>query len=170
MQQDEPDAWSDQERPSKSERKREMQALQELGEAIAGLSDGEFATIPLEGPLAEAIQLARRLNSGEGRRRQLQYIGKLMRKVDTGPLAAAYQELQNGRQLRNQAFHELEALRDRLLADGLDAMPEVLERFPEVDRQHLRQLISAAARERDADKPPVAARKLFRYLRDLAEL
>src|SRR5690606_20519450 len=105
MQRDDPDAWSEEDgRPSKSERKREMQALQELGEAIVALSDGEFATIPLEGQLAEAIQLARRLPHGEGRRRQLQYVGKLMRKVDTAPLVAAYAELQNGRQRRNQAF------------------------------------------------------------------
>ena len=171
MQRDESDAWFDQdERPSKSERKREMLALQELGEAIVALSDGEFATIPLEGLLLEAIQLARRLPLGEGRRRQLQYVGKLMRKVDTAPLAAAYEELQNGRQQRNQAFHQLEALRDRLLAEGVDAMPLVLERYPEADRQHLRQLITAATKERDAGKPPAAARKLFRYLRDLAEL
>lgn len=171
MQRNESDAWLDQdERPSKSERKREMQALQELGEAIVALSDGEFATIPLEGVLAEAILLARRLPLGEGRRRQLQYVGKLMRKIDTAPIAAAYAELQNGRQQRNQAFHQLEALRDRLLAEGVEAMPVVLERYPEADRQHLRQLITAATKERDADKPPAAARKLFRYLRDLAEL
>jgi ribosome-associated protein len=157
-------------RPSKSERKREMQALQELGEAIVGLSDGELTSIPLEGLLAEAIGVARRITSHEGLRRQMQYIGKLMRESDTAAIEAAYQELQNGRQLLNQRFHLLEQLRDRLIAAGPNAMDEVLVDYPQADRQHLRQLITAAAREREQQKPPAAARKLFRYLRELAEL
>lgn len=159
------------EKPSKSARKREMLALQELGEAIVKLSDGELALIPLEGELAAAVAIARRINnSNEGLRRQLQFIGKLMRQSDISAIEAAYRELQNGRQLLNQQFHQLEQLRDKLLADGLDAMDEVLERYPQADRQHLRQLINAAIKERAAAQPPAAARKLFRYLRELAEL
>jgi ribosome-associated protein len=158
------------EKPSKSARKREMLALQELGEAIVKLSDGELALIPLEGELAAAVAIARRINSNEGLRRQLQFIGKLMRQGDISAIEAAYEELQNGRQLLNQQFHKLEQLRDRLLADGLSAMDEVLEAYPQADRQHLRQLINAAIKEREAAKPPAAARKLFRYLRELAEL
>ena len=157
-------------RPSKSERKREMQALQELGEAIVGLSDGELASIPLEGTLLEAVTLARRLANREGLRRQLQYIGKLMRESDTDAIAAAYEELLNGRQLLNQKFHQLEQMRDRLLAEGLDAIAPVLDEYPHADRQHLRQLIAAATKEREQNKPPAAARKLFKYLRELAEL
>jgi ribosome-associated protein len=157
-------------RPSKSELKREMQALQELGEAIVGLSDGELASIPLEGLLAEAIALARRLNNREGLRRQMQYIGKLMRDIDTTAIAAAYEELLNGRQQLNQRFHLLEQLRDRLMAAGPNAMDEVLKDYPDADRQHLRQLITSAAKEREQNKPPAAARKLFKYLRELAEL
>src|SRR5690348_2627501 len=84
----EQDNFLEDEKPSKSERKREMQALQEIGENIIALSDGEFATIPLEGELLTAILLARRLKSGEGRRRQMQYVGKLMRHADTTAIAA----------------------------------------------------------------------------------
>lgn len=157
-------------RPSKSERKREMQALQELGAAIVKLSDGELATIPLEGALAEAITVARRIASHEGLRRQLQFIGKLMRESDTAAIAAAYEELQNGRQLLNQRFHQLEQLRDRLIAEGPPAMAAVTDDYPEADRQHLRQLIAAAVKEKEQNKPPAAARKLFRYLRELAEI
>jgi ribosome-associated protein len=157
-------------RPSKSERKREMQALQELGENIVGLSAGEFASIPLEGLLLEAITLARRLPNREGLRRQLQYIGKLMRESDVEAIATAYDELLNGRQLLNQKFHQLEQMRDRLLAEGLDAIAVVLDEYPLADRQHLRQLIAAAVKEREQNKPPAAARKLFKYLRELAEL
>lgn len=158
------------ERPSKSALKREMLALQSLGEALVALSDGDLATIPLDEDLQEAISTARRIKSNEGRRRQLQYIGKLMRKTDIAPIDAAYQDLLNGRQQHNQGFHELESLRDRLLAEGPSSMDSVLERYPHADRQHLRQLITAAISERDNNKPPANARKLFRYLRELAEL
>ncbi len=158
------------EKPSKSERKREMQALQETGEAIVKLSDGEFATIPLEGELLTAITLARRLKSGEGLRRQMQYIGKLMRHADTSGIAAALQDLENGRALHNQRFHALEKLRDTLVSEGIAAMDQALETYPNADRQHLRQLITAAVKEREQEKPPAAARKLFRYLRELAEI
>jgi ribosome-associated protein len=158
------------EKPSKSERKREMQALQEVGEAIIKLSDGEFATIPLEGELLTAITLARRLKSGEGLRRQMQYVGKLMRHADTAAIQSALQDLQNGRALHNQRFHQLEQLRDVLLAEGIGAMDKVLEPYPNADRQHLRQLITTAVKEREQEKPPAAARKLFKYLRELAEI
>ena len=157
-------------RPSKSARKREMQALQEIGEAIIKLSDGEFATIPLEGELLDAIMLARRLKSGEGLRRQMQYVGKLMRNVDTVAIGTALQDLQNGRALHNQRFHQLEQLRDTLIIEGTSAMDKVLENYPHADRQHLRQLIATASKEREQEKPPAASRKLFRYLRELAEI
>lgn len=156
------------EKPSKSARKREMLALQELGEALVRLSDGDLAAIPLGEDLADAIATARRIKSHEGLRRQLQFIGKLMRRTDTEAIAAAYADLQRGRQEYNREFHELEHLRDTLLQRGVDAMSEVLERFPDADRQHLRQLITAAEKEQAAQKPPAAARKLFRYLRELA--
>lgn len=158
------------ERPSKSARKREMTELQELGTAIVKLSDGELATIPLEGELLEAITVARRIKSGEGLRRQMQYIGKLMRLVNVDAIRAAYEELQNGRQQRNQQFHALEQLRDEIITAGLTSMEKVLELYPDADRQHLRQLIVAAVKEREQQKPPAASRKLFRYLRELAEL
>lgn len=157
-------------RPSKSERKREMLALQELGEAIVKLSDGELASIPLEGALAEAITTARRITSHEGLRRQMQFIGKLMRDSDTAAIQAAYEELQNGRQALNQRFHAMEQLRDRLIAEGQSAIGAVTDDYPHADRQHLRQLIAAAVKEREQQKPPAAARKLFKYLRELAEL
>lgn len=169
---DDGDVFSDEfdTRPSKSAVKREMLALQALGEALVALSEGDLATIPLEEPLLEAIHTARRIKSREGRRRQLQYIGKLMRKIDVTELQAAYDDLLNGRQLHNQQFHELEALRDQLVEVGPESIGEVVERYPAADRQHLRQLIVAARREREAERPPASARKLFRYLRELAEL
>lgn len=157
------------ERPSKSARKREMQALQDLGTALVELSDGDLKTIPLDDELAEAIAVARRIKDFTGKRRQLQFIGKLMRKIDTDAIEAAYNDLVHGQQQRNQHFHQLEKLRDRLLAEGIDAMSAVLDVYPHADRQHLRQLILAAEKEQKAGQPPATARKLFKYLRELAE-
>lgn len=158
------------EKPSKSERKREMQALQDIGAKIVKLSVGDLAHIPLEGPLQEAVLTARRITSHEGLRRQMQYIGKLMRTVDTAAIEAALHDLEHGRQEHNQRFHQLESLRDELLAAGTGGMDKVLEPYPHADRQHLRQLIAAAVKEKEQQKPPAAARKLFRYLRELADI
>ncbi len=166
-----PDHSFDDEKPSKSALKREMQGLQDIGATIVKLSDGDLAHIPLEGLLQEAILTARRIqNSHEGLRRQMQYIGKLMRSTDTTAIEAALRDLENGRQEHNLRFHKLEALRDELLAAGVSGMDKVLEPYPHADRQHLRQLITAAVKEKEQQKPPAAARKLFRYLRELAEI
>lgn len=156
---------------SKTEMKRDMLALQELGQAIVGLSEGQLATIPLEDEiLADAIHTARRIKHREGLRRQMQYIGKLMRKIDTEDIAIAYKKLQDGRKQQARQFHDLELWRDKLITSGQAAIQEVLEKFPSADRQHLRQLILQAQKEQSTEKAPAAARKLFRYLRELSEL
>lgn len=154
---------------SKSEMKRDMLALQALGEAIVNLTEGQLATIPIDDPaLAEAIHTARRIKHKEGLRRQMQYIGKLMRKTDTSRIAEAHQTLLDGRKQEAQKFHQLEQWRDQLLEQGPSAVEDVVERFPEADRQHLRQLLLQAAKEKSNNKPPASARKLFRYLRELS--
>lgn len=167
---DQQDNFFDAEKPSKSERKREMQSLQDVGTRIVKLSPGDLTHIPLDGLLQEAVLTARRITSHEGLRRQMQYIGKLMRTVDTTAIEAALRDLESGRQEHNQQFHQLETLRDGLLAAGVSGMDKVLELYPNADRQHLRQLITAAVKEKELQKPPAAARKLFRYLRELAEI
>jgi ribosome-associated protein len=167
---DKQDNFLDAEKPSKSERKREMQSLQDIGTRIVKLSPGDLAHIPLEGLLQEAVLTARRITNHEGLRRQMQYIGKLMRTVDTSAVTAALRDLESGRQEHNHQFHQLETLRDDLLAAGVNGMDKALALYPNADRQHLRQLITAAVKEKELQKPPAAARKLFRYLRELAEI
>lgn len=155
---------------SKSELKRDMLELQALGEAIVKLSAGAFATIPLEDEvLADAIHTARRITHREGLRRQMQYIGKLMRKTDTDGIALAYKKLQDGRKEQAHKFHQLEEWRDRLVDNGPNAVEEVMSKYPDADRQYLRQLVMQSAKEKSRDKPPAAARKLFKYLRELAD-
>ncbi|MFA7553760.1 MAG: ribosome biogenesis factor YjgA [Spongiibacteraceae bacterium] len=156
---------------SKSEMKRDMLALQKLGEDIVKLSKGQFATIPLtDETLAEAINTARRISHREGLRRQMQYIGKLMRKTDISAIEAAYEKILNGRKEETRKFHELEMWRDQLIEKGPNAIEDVVNKYPHVDRQHLRQLLMQAAKEQKNNKPPASARKLFIYLKELATL
>ena len=153
--------------PSKSELKREMLALQKLGGVIVKLSNGDLATIPLDPALSEAVQVARRIKSNEGLRRQMQYIGKLMRSTDIDAIERAMESLENGRKQAADKFHELEKWRDKLLEQGPNGSEHVVERFPDADRQYVRQLIMQANKEMKLNKPPAASRKLFRYLREL---
>lgn len=161
----------DQERPSKTALKREMEALQKLGTRLVGLSNADLARVPIDDPdLEEAIATARRLKSREGLRRQMQYIGKLMRRIDASGIEAALLEQERGQKALAKRFHELEELRDTMLEQGPSSVAAALQRFPNADRQRLRQLLLQAGKEQAANKPPAAARKLFRYLRELQEI
>ncbi|HSJ49059.1 MAG TPA: ribosome biogenesis factor YjgA [Gammaproteobacteria bacterium] len=155
--------------PSKSQRRRDMEALQALGEELVGLPATALRNIPMPDTLREAVMQARTITAHGGRRRQLQYIGKLMREVDATPIRAALE--QRNRQSRESAqhFHQLEQLRDRLLQDGDSVVDEVCERHPTAERQRLRQWLLQARREKERGQPPKAARQLFRYLRELEE-
>ena len=158
------------ETPSKSELKRRMHALQELGVSLLALTEKELARIPVADPdLLEALREARAISSNSARKRHLQYIGKLMRGVDPAPIEQALAELHESHRQVTAAFHELEALRDAALADGNAGLQAILERWPQSDRQKVRQLILQHQRESKRGKPPAASRKLFRYLRELQE-
>lgn len=156
--------------PSKSELKRRSHALQALGETLVALSERELKKIPLEDDaLREAIFEARAIRSNSARKRHLQFIGKLMRNIDPEPISKALDALHESRQQGVDEFHALEALRDRVLAEGDAGVQEVLTRWPEADRQQLRQLVRQHTNEKNNDKPPAASRRLFRYLKELME-
>lgn len=164
------DSAQDQQPLSKTAVKKQMLELQQLGEALVKLSKGELATIPIaDETLKEAIDTARRIHHREGLRRQMQYIGKLMRKIDTTQIEQAYQALLDGRKEKTRQFHLLEQWRDQLIESGPQAAEQVMTKHPHADRQHLRQLISRALKEKELNKPPASARKLFRYLKELEE-
>lgn len=161
---------SDSERPSKTAVKKEMQALQQLGEQLVKLSNNELAKIPIRDEhLSEAITTARRLTSREGLRRQLQYIGKLMRGIDLSEIEAGLTQREEGQRELARAFHRLEALRDQVVEEGLPGIEKVVAQFPHADRQRLRTLILQVAKDAKANKPPAAKRKLFQYLKELQE-
>ena len=158
------------EAPSKSELKRRMSALQTLGETLVTLNEQQLARIPIDDDrLLEAVREARQIRSNSARRRHLQYIGKLMRDIDPAPIQRALDELHQRHQQANEDFHRLEQLRDDVLLAGLKGVELVVDVWPEADRQQLRQILLQHQRELKLGKPPAAARKLFRYLRELQD-
>ena len=156
--------------PSKSQLKREMHALQQLGETLIAMTPAERSRFPLSDDLLRAIDETARIRSHEGRRRHMQYVGKLMRKEDLDAIRAQFDAIENERELRDHAFHRLEKWRDRLIEEGDAAVDLFLDDYPAADRQTLRQLVRNAQREREQSKPPISARKLFKHLREAAAL
>ena len=152
------------ERPSKSARKRESQALQELGEELIALPEVIFASIDLPESLRDAIVAARRITSHGALFRQRQFIGKLMRSIDVAPIRHAI-DLHRTRQRSGGArFHRIEDWRDRLAREGPRAIPALLAVAPDVDPMRLRELIAALERAHDDQSRRTASRALFRYL------
>ncbi|MCS6785475.1 MAG: DUF615 domain-containing protein [Thiobacillaceae bacterium] len=152
-------------KPSKTQRKKAMHALQSLGESLVDLSPEQLARLDLPEALFAAVCEAQRLRSREARRRQLQYIGRLMRGVDAQAIAARLADLQGESALARAQFHTLERWRARLIEDDA-ALTEWLSAHPRSDAQQLRQLIRIARQELAAGKPPHASRALFRLLRE----
>lgn len=156
--------------PSKSQIKREMHALQDMGKALSELTPSQLAGIDVPDEVREAITELLRIRSNEAKRRQLQYIGKLMRKVDTDQLAADLESIRTQGTLSVQRQHLIEQWRDRMLDGDKQAVGDFIDAYPQVDIQHLRQLVRQALKEKSQQKAPAHARKLFRYLRDTMAL
>ncbi len=165
----EEDEYDDENYVSKSQLKRDMQALQDLGSELVKLPAKDLSKIPLPDQLAESVALAQRISSRGGLRRQLQYIGKLMRNIDVEPIQQAMERLRLSKKQAAAEFHQVERWRDRLIAEGNDALSEFLDQHPNADRQHLRQLLLNSQKEAKLNKPPKSSRLLFRYLRELLE-
>jgi ribosome-associated protein len=135
---------------SKSQRKRQMHDLQQLGESLARLDPGRLAALGLPEKLADAIALARRITQHEGRRRQLQYVGRLMRDVDPDPLRAAIAASESGPALDRARFAAAERWRERLLLEP-EGVAEFASAHPQVDPAALAMLVAAARAEREVD-------------------
>jgi ribosome-associated protein len=160
---------NDQQIKSKSQLKREMTALQEIGEELVRLNAGQLDKLPLTDELREAIRAAQGMHARGARYRQMQYIGRLMREVDPAPVREALDTMRNKHNRATALQHRLEKWRDELIAGDNRALEEVVAAFPAIDHQHLRQLIRNSHKEAEAAKPPKAKRELFRYLRELQE-
>jgi ribosome-associated protein len=152
--------------PSKTQRKKEMHALQALGERLVELAPDALDALALPERLADAIAEAKRINGFEARRRQIQYIGRLMREVDAAPIADRIAGLKVAAQRANALQHETEKWRDRLLVEE-SALTELTRAHPDLDTQQLRTLIRNARREQAQGRAPHASRALFRALRSV---
>ena len=165
------------ERPSKSQRKREMLALQDLGERLVALPRDRLDSLALPERLYEAVREAQRIRSHEGRRRQLQYVGKLMRDVDPTPILARFAVWDGDSKEEALRFQQLERQRD-LLLDSDEALTELIAEHPGLDVQALRSLVRAARRERETNAALPAGRgpqrkhyrALFQALKALDQL
>lgn len=158
------------ERPSKSQLKREMHALQALGETLIAMRPAERARFPLSDDMLRAIEETSRIRSHEGRRRHMQYVGKLIRKEDLTAIQGVFDAIEQEKEQRDHAFHRLEKWRDRMVDEGDEGVDLFMADYPNADRQALRQLVRNARKEREQGKPPTSSRKLFKHLRDTLAL
>ncbi|MEW5769549.1 MAG: ribosome biogenesis factor YjgA [Pseudomonadota bacterium] len=151
--------------PSKSQRKRDANALQDMGRELVKLSRERLEKFDLPDALRAEVLEAKRITSHGAIRRQMQLIGKLMRDVDAEHIAEQLAEVRGESDTAKAAFHALEQWRERLLADDR-AVTDWLTGHPDTDAQQLRQLIRNARKEAAENKPPKSSRALFRLLRD----
>jgi ribosome-associated protein len=156
----------DPERPSKSQRKRDMTALQDIGAELVTLNADQLAQIELPERLFEAIVDAQRIRDFEGRRRQMQFIGKLMREIDAAPIRERL-DLWSGAARASVAQQRLvERWRERLLAED-GALTLFAADYAGCDLQHLRSLIASVKRDRTLSRAPKNYRELFRTIREI---
>lgn len=156
-------------RPSKSQKKREMTALQKLGAELVAEPKERVLRVPMPEDIRDAILECQQIKDHEGRRRQLQYVGKKMRLLEEEEIAAIQAVIDSWRgqsKSETAALHALERKREKLLKDD-NALTELLAQHPELDGQHLRTMIRNARKEQAENKPPKAYREVFQVLKQL---
>lgn len=155
------------EQKSRSQIKREMLSLQKLGERLVELSPDMLSEIEMPDQLRNAVIEAKAIKKHEALRRQMQFIGSLMRKADSTTIRDALDKIAKGRKREAAAFKRLEALRDRLIGQDEELLNKTLEQFADADRRTLTQLVRNAKKEEIRGDSKKAYRSLFRYLRGL---
>ena len=152
--------------PSKSQLKRDAQALIKLGEQLVALDEKQLSQFDLPVNIRDAIVTTRKIRQHGARKRQLLFLAKLLRKANSSEITQQMASLNTQTKQQARAFHQLEQWRDKLLADD-QALTDLLNEYPSIDAQHIRQLIRAARKDQQLNKPPASARSLFRYLRSI---
>ena len=155
--------------PSKSQRKRDMLALQKLGEQLVDEPKDRVMRVPMPDDVRDAILECQRIKAHEGRRRQLQFVGKKMRGLKEEEIAVIQKTIDSWKgqsKAETAAMHAMERRRDKLLADDR-ALTDLMMQYPDVDVQHLRTLIRNARKEQAESKPPKAYREIFQILKAL---
>lgn len=157
------------ERPSKSELKRQMTALQKLGEELIAEPRDRVKRVPMPEDVRDAILECQQIKDHEGRRRQTQYVGKKMRSLEPHEIAEIQKMLDSWKgasKSETAALHAVERKRDKLLADD-KVLTQLLSEHPQLEAQHLRTLIRNARKEQAENKPPKAYREIFQILKQL---
>jgi ribosome-associated protein len=150
---------------SKSQRKREAHELLSLAKKLVSMPEATLNDMPLDDDLRDEVNFARNIRAHGAKKRQLMTVGKMLRKRDNEALVEAISNIDQQNRKVNARFHLIEAWRDRLLENGDEALSELFEKCPGINLQTLRQLIRNAKKEAAQGKPPTAARKLFKLLR-----
>jgi ribosome-associated protein len=153
---------------SRTQKKKEDRELQKLGEQLVELSPEQLAAVAIPDELAQAVQMGRTMTRHGARRRQLQYIGALMRKVDAAPIRHALENIRQGDYQKVLAFQKLERWRDALKDGDLALIEKILAQCPRAERQRLNQLARNAQKEAGKGVSGRASRTLFKYLREIA--
>lgn len=152
--------------PSKTQLKQEAERLKKIGLELVDLTKGERDKIPLDEELLTAVELCTRINrKKDGFRRQLQLIGKKLRGREIEPIEVALANLKSSNSAANRHFHSLEKMRDDIINNGMDGINKAVTEHPQLERQKLRQLHRNAQKQAVENKPPIAAREIFIYLR-----
>lgn len=152
--------------PSKTQLKQEAERLKKIGLELVDLTKGERDKIPLDEELLTAVELCTRINrKKDGFRRQLQLIGKKLRGREIEPIEVALANLKSSNSAANRHFHSLEKMRDDIITNGMDGINKAVTEHPQLERQKLRQLHRNAQKQAVENKPPIAAREIFIYLR-----
>ena len=161
--------WEQEEFKSRTEIKMAAKAVADLGEHLLDLPAKDFKALNLPTELLEALTLYKKMDKGPAIKRQKAFIGKLLRKNE--PLIIQIKEklaeMDLKKKMQNMHFHRLENWRDRLIEEGDEALAELLESYPQVDRQQMRQWIRNAQKEAKEEKPPKSSREIFQYLKSL---
>jgi ribosome-associated protein len=155
--------------PSKSQLKRESHHMVDVGEEILKLSGEDIRSLQLPDELDAAIATALKIKSRSGLKRQRLYIGKLLRSMDSEAIESQLRKIQHRHDTNTAQFKRLEKWRDSLVDNDKQTLNDVIAHFPDIDRQHINQLIRAANQEKQRGKTPTASRKLFKYLRDMEQ-
>ncbi|WP_020651920.1 ribosome biogenesis factor YjgA [Massilia niastensis] len=159
------------ERPSKSELKRQMDELQKLGAQLVAEPRDRVKRVPMPDDVRDAILTCQTITNHEGRRRQLQFVGKKMRTLseeEVDVIKRTIDSWKGASKAETAALHALERRREKLLADD-KALTQLLAEHPDLDGQHLRTLIRNARKEQAENKPPKAYREIFQILKDLGK-
>jgi ribosome-associated protein len=162
------DSAPDDQRPSKTRRKQEMHGLQDIGAELVALSSGQLRKLDLPENLLDAVLDYQRFPKHEAQRRQLQYIGRLMRNIDPEPIAAGLAELRGDSAAATARLHRLERLRERFLEDE-QVLQEIAADYPGADLAQLRQLRRNTLKEREQAKPPKHFRAIFQVFKELED-